>query len=356
MRKVRTGLDTILKRCRLSLGLRYRSRIRPVAETLLADEVCFIEKSDRKMSLLQVVEVGDKLHQQEASFRLIGSGGSSLILYLLGFSEVDPIRYRTSFQRLWFTTAETSPRFQFVAIPGKKSIIKCHQNSDGVSVHPMTALEAIPAQLEHRLTPVKTESPDASTMASLQVGHTDGIFQLESEQARWLLTQISPRRIEDLAIVTALAQMGHAAPDIVSQILESRQDQRTDEQRAGSRIQIPHEWSIPFLFQETIIELLIRDARLTWGEAYRFIQTTAKSRMTDQHELWKPIQEGLERRYGPEGEQLFRKLLKESPGSVCWAHHMANAITSYKAAYFRVHHRSEFQQARQQLMSVKEGA
>lgn len=355
-RKVRTGLDTILERCRLSLGLRYKVHLRPVAESLLADEVRFIQKYDQKRSLRQVVEVGDQLRQQTASFHLIGSGGSSLVLFLLGVSEVDPIHYRTCYQRLWFTASGGAPRFQFVATPKKKSGIECHQNFEGVTVHPMTALETIPARLENRLSLPDTGSLDALTMAALRAGHTDAIFQLESDQVRWLLSQLCPRRIEDLAIVTALEQVGHTRPGLVAQFLESCQVTRTRKHITEHRTQIPLEWSTPFLFQETIIGALMRDAGLTWEEAYRFILATAKSRTTEQHELWGPVRGGLERRYGAESERLFRKLLNESPGAVCWAHHVANAITSYKAAYFRVHHRSEFEQVREQLMSVKEGA
>lgn len=345
-----------MERCRLLLGLRYKNHLRPVAESLLADEVRFIQKYDRKRSLRQVVEVGDQLRQQGASFHLIGSGGSSLLLYLLGFSEVDPIRFHTCYQRLWFTASGEAPRFQFVAVQGNESGLECHQNFDGVSVHPMTTLEAIPAQLEARHSPPDIGSLDALTMAALREGHTDGNFQLESDQVRWLLSQLCRSRIEDLATVTALEQIGHTRPGFVAQFLKSYQISRTRKQITDHRTQIHHEWSIPFLFQETIVGTLMRDAGLTCEEAYRFILATAKSRMTEQHELWGPVRDGLERRYGAESERLIRKLLNESPGAVCLAHHVANAITSYKAAYFRVHHRSEFKQVREQLMSVKEGA
>ena len=352
---MRTALDKVLERCRLSLRLKYKGPLRTVAEALLADEVHFIQKYDRKRSLIQVVEVGDQLRRQTASFHLIGSGGSSLILYLLGFSEVDPIHYRTCYQRLWFTASGGAPRFQFVATPEKKSGIECHQNFEGVTVHPMTALETIPARLENRLSLPDTGSLDALTMAALRAGHTDGIFQLESDEVRWLLSQVCPSRIEDLAIVTALEQIGHTCPDLMTQFLESYQVLRTRKQITEHRTQIPLEWSTHFLFQETIIGTLMRDAGLTWEEAYRFILATAKSRMNEKHELWGPIRDGLERRYGAESERLIRKLLNDSPEAVCWAHHVANAITSYKAAYFRVHHRSEFEQVREQLMFVKEG-
>lgn len=197
---MRTALDKVLERCRLSLGLRYKGPLRTVAESLLADEVCFIQRYDRKWSLRQVVEVGDQLRQQGASFHLIGSGGSSLVLFLLGFSEVDPIHYRTCCQRLWFTVSGESPQFQFVATPGKTSGIECHRNFEGVSVHPMTALETIPARLENRHSLPDTGSLDALTMAALRAGHTDGIFQLESDEVRCLLSQVCPSRIEDIAI------------------------------------------------------------------------------------------------------------------------------------------------------------
>ena len=108
-------------------------------------------------------------------------------------------------------------------------------------------------------------------------------------------------------------------------------------------------------FPEPESRLLQQHAKLPWDQTYRFVQSASKGRMTDQHELWKLVLEGLEQRHGANGDALFDRLVAASRWAVCRAHHVANSITSYKAAYFRTHYREDFERTRQQLMSVEQG-
>ena len=349
-----TEFDAIVERCRLALRLNYVHGIEYKAMPLFDAELSLIRKRGFENSLVQFVECGDRLRQNGVRFHLIGSGGSSVIFFLLGMSEVDPIRHRTHFQRFWQTACGEPPIPQFVVLSrghanwDQPSFPKC------VSVHPMTALEAIPAQLEQRLTKVSITKSDGATLLSLHAGDTDGVFQLESDHVRWLLTQIRPTRIKGLAMLTALAQLSHSHPEVVAECLQYLQARsvwsRASDGKADSEVLGP-----PLLFQETIMSLLRRQTTLRWEETYRFVQEAAKDRMTEQHELWKPALEGLERHRGTNGEVQLQKLIAASRWAVCRAHHLANAITSYKAAYFRAHHREEFEQARRQMISAVEG-
>ena len=347
--------DAILERCRLALQLKYVHGIEYQAMPLFEAEISLIRKRGCEDSLVQFVECGDRLRQNGVRFHLIGSGGSSVILFLLGMSEVDPVRHRTHFERFWQTASGEPPILQIVVLPRSHvdwTQIPCPK---GVSVHPMTALEAIPSKLERRLTEVSVTKSDEATLVSLHSGDTDGVFQMESEQVRWLLTQVRPTRIKGLAMVTALAQIGHSHPEVVAECLQCLQA-RSATRKASGRGVDPEVWGLPFLFQENIMRLLRRQTGLPWEETYRFVLEAAKDRMTDQHDLWKPVHEGLERHHRTDGEVQLRKLIAASHWAVCRAHHLANAITSYKAAFFRTHHREDFEQARHQMASAVESA
>lgn len=347
--------DAILERCRLALRLKYVHGIEYQAKPLFEAEISLIRKRGFEDSLVEFVECGDRLRQDGVRFHLIGSGGSSVIFFLLGMSEVDPVRHRTHFERFWQTASGEPPILQIVVLP--RSDVDWDQTPypKGVSVHPMTELEAIPVQLEGRLTEVSVTKSDEATLFSLHTGDTDGLFQLESEQVRWLLTQIRPTRIKGLAMVTALAQIGHSHPEVVAECLQCLQTRSALRQVPSGRGD-PEVWGLPLLFQETIMSLLRRQTGLTWEEAYRFVLSAAKDRMTDRHDLWKPVLEGLERHHRTNGEVLLRKLIAASHWAVCRAHHLANAITSYKAAFFRTHHREDFEQTRHQMISAVESA
>ena len=344
--------DAILQRCRLALRLKYVHGIEYQAEPLFEAEISLIRKRGFEDSLVQFVERGDRLRQSGERFHLIGSGGSSVIFFLLGMSEVDPVRHRTHFQRFWQTASGEPPILQFVVLSRSHADWDQTPTPKGVSVHSMTALEAIPAQLERRLTGVSVTKSDEATLLSLHTGDTDGLFQLESEQARWLLTQVRPTRIKGLAMVTALAQIGHSHPEVVAECLQCLQTRSGLRQAPSGRV----DRGLPLLFQETIMSLLHRHVGLPWEETYRFVLEAAKDRMTDQHDLWKPVLEGLERHHRTDGEVLLRKLIAASHWAVCRAHHLANAITSYKAAFFRTHHREDFEKARHQMISAVESA
>lgn len=341
-----TEFDSILERCRSVLRLKYIDGVERTAEQLFEAEVCLIRELGFEDSLVQFADFGDRLRASGAESHLIGSGASSVIFFLLGMSEVDPVRHRTHFERLWRTAGGEPPFLQFV-VRSQDDVDWKQTSTKGVSVHSMTELESIPADLESKLT--INSLTDNSTFASLQAGDTDGIFQLESEEIRELLIQIQPTRIKGIAMATALAQIGHANPDVVAECLQRLRDRSALKQMSDRRID-PEKCGLPFLFQETIMQLLRSKAGLSWEETYHFILESAKNRMTDQHELWQPVLEGLARHRRTNAELLIQKLVAASHWAVCRAHHIANAITSYKAAYFRTHHRQDFEQTRHQMI------
>lgn len=55
-----------------------------------------------------------------------------------------------------------------------------------------------------------------------------------------------------------------------------------------------------------------------------------------------------------DAETLLKRIVDSSRWAVCRAHHVANAVTSYKAAYYRTHHRMEFDRVRMQITESAE--
>ena len=341
--------NAIIERCRLSLRINYLNGSRFQAEPLFEAEVRLIQKLGFEDALAEIVEYGDQLYQRKLAFHLIGAGGSSVIFYLLGFSEVDPVRYDTYFQRLWLTSSREPPRVLFVVMPSEDM-----PRQPRVSAHPMTAQEAIPELLHMRFPNTSVLMTEHAVLNTIQGGDTHGIFQLESEPIRSLLSQIGPTRIRDLGAVTALEQIRITHPEVVSEYLKRHLEKKS------KRLQRPVVEAeltplLPLLFQETIMKLLHRHAGPPWEETYRFVQAAAKGRMTDQHELGNPVLEGLEQHHGANGELLFERLVAASRWAVCRAHHIANAITSYGAAYYRTIHRQAFEDALQQVSCWERG-
>ena len=351
---MRTAFETIVDRGRVALRSRSFCKDKHQAEPLFDAELALIRSSNFEAALVQMVEYGDQLRQRNVNFHVIGSGGSSVILYVLGMSEVNPVLHDTHFQRLWQTASGEPPILQLVVDSfgnpdfGEVAPPSC------VSAHPMTLLEAIPNRVESQVEAIGTIKLDQATLASLQAGDTEGVFQFHSERAKWLLSQIRPVNIETLACVTALEQISHSFPEIMISYLERYQKIVTARCVAGRRPSADDIGMLPILFQEILMGRLRRMAKLSWNETYPFVRAAAKGQVDDQHNLWKAAVESMKDHCPENHEPLLQKIVESSRWAVCRAHHVANALTGYKAAYCRTHHRIEFERVRNQITESAE--
>ena len=94
---MKTAFEGILERCRLVIRLKYLGGTHFRAEPRFDAQVALIRRLSFEETLAQIVEYGDQLRQSKVEFHVIGAGGSSIILYLLGMSEVDPVRHEAHF-------------------------------------------------------------------------------------------------------------------------------------------------------------------------------------------------------------------------------------------------------------------
>ena len=336
--------DEVLRKCQSALRLRYDGALRPQAERCFDDERQLIEERGFSNVLVQVVEFATEQRQHGRACHLIGSGCSSMINYLLDLSEVDPIEHRTLFKRFLITSDGSPPTFQFVvASPANDTKIEIPV-PENVSVHPMTPLEQIPVIVERKFPEINIPMNDPATFDAITAGDTDGVFQFETEYARKLAARIRPRRIDDLEVITALAVIECSEPSVVADFLaRSTESSKADHQDRDLRVgTFPHLDAL--LFQESILLLLHHQVGLTWSEAYRFLLDAAKGRRRENHSLWKEAVRKASQRCQDEikAECLVEALAKSSSTATCCAHHLANAITSYRAAFLRTHQREQF--------------
>ena len=160
--------------------------------------------------------------------------------------------------------------------------------------------------------------------------------------------------IETLACVTALEQISHSFPEIMISYLERYRKIVTARCVAGRRPSADDIGMLPILFQELLMGRLRRMVKLSWNDTYPFVRAAAKGQVDDQHNLWKAAVEGMKDHCSEDHEPLLQKIVESSRWAVCRAHHVANALTGYKAAYCRTHHRIEFERVRNQITESAE--
>ncbi len=341
------GFDKILGNCQSALRFRFDDAQLPQAESCFDAERNLIEDRGFSNVLVQAVEFATEQKQHGRAIHLIGSGCSSMINYLLDLSEVDPIEHRTLFQRFWLTSNDAPPTFQFVVASADKDTATEIPVPEHVSVHPMTPLESIPVIVERKFPEINIPKNDLATFDAITAGDTDGVFQFETEYSRKLAARIRPKRIDDLAVIMTLTAIKCSEPRVVADFLaRSTESSKADHQHLDLRVgTVPHFDAL--LFQESILLLLHHQVGLTWSEAYRFLLDAAKGRRRENHSLWKEAVRKASQRCQDEikAEYLVEALAKSSITATCCAHHLANAITSYRAAFLRTHWRMAFDMA-----------
>jgi len=97
--------DKINQRCCSSIQRRYSIVDQRDALRRLEREVNFVRQRGFTPRLLEALNLADDLADSHTAFRLIGSGCTSYVNYLLGLSEVNPVQFRLPWQRFRPTVA-----------------------------------------------------------------------------------------------------------------------------------------------------------------------------------------------------------------------------------------------------------
>jgi DNA polymerase-3 subunit alpha len=196
------------------------------------------------------------------------------------------------------------------------------------------------------------ELDDAKVYEMLQRGHSDGIFQLESEGMRRLIAQLRPDRFEQIMALIALYRPGPM--DQIPAYIEGKNNPDSIAHSHPVLEEITRETYGILVYQEQIVQLLQKIAGYTPGEAdtvrkaigkkKRDIMAAEEPRFTqgcldrglseqDAHKLWALIQ--------PFADYSFNR-----------AHSASYAYIAYQTAWLKAHYPVEYMAAL--LTSVKD--
>ena len=216
----------------------------------------------------------------------------------------------------------------------------------GLIIHGMTPLETIP----YRLLDLPCSNCDDTTFKEMSAGQTDGVFQLDTEAAREIATTIRPATMRELATVSALSIRLSSEPGAVSDFLRHRDEPLSGE--VTSPIKAPG----TLLFQEELMVVLHHTFRLRWSEAYRFIREANRNHgLTTDQPMYRTALTGATASGTGDTDprRLLNRLARDSRAAVCLAHHLANAVTTYRAAFLKTHFAVKFAE---QLEEVRTAA
>ena len=339
-----------------------------LAEVFSNEERCWVEQ--RLQQELETIQVFSQqnafedakkavqlLRDQEATFRLIGAGCSSLVSYLTNLSEINPMEFGLPYERFLKANKLGAIQFRFVAhLRTDKSGDQLSQFQDElstgtVSVQQQTSVEAMPCFVADE---VRRDNPsfeltsippdDKATFEALQLGHIQGIRQFEEVEAQRLLSEMKPQSLKDIAVFTAI-QIGEVSETgMLEEFIRRGFNEMCKNPEHRLVEETLQETRGLILFQEQIMLIMNRVANIPLADAYSFIKAACKRKWEQVATIKKlfvmeAVGNGVNELVA---DALFERIRSAATWAVCKAHHLAVATMIYQTAFLKTHFPREF--------------
>lgn len=186
---------------------------------------------------------------------------------------------------------------------------------------------------------------DEATFALLSRGETTGIFQLESEGMRKVLTKLRPSRFEDIVAVNALYRPGPM--ENIPLFIERK--------HGKEKVEYPHTDLIPILentygvivYQEQIMQIAAKMAGFTLGEAdllRRAVSKKQKEVLDREREHF--VTGALKNGYSDQtAHNIYDLIVRFANYGFNRSHSVAYSFISYQLAYLKTHYPLHFMAA-----------
>ena len=357
--RIETDRERLRRLCLDRLPDRYEQACFRQATRWLDHELAILDRLGRVDEFLAVAEIVEFAGQEDIPLRLTGSGCSSIIPYLLGFSDVDPLRYHLYFERFCDPQGRWAPPF-VIQVDGEHQerisrIASLGYGKDFMekAIHftpavtgeriPMLVVESL--QRERGCTVDLSQIPldDDQAFRLIQRGKTKGFGVLYDDGFRELLPNLRPGSIEDLAAIETLYSLSIDCGDLMEQYLQRARETQFPGSDNPDILEALSETRGLILYQEQIMMLLDRIGGICPADGFDSIKAAIKGKAATVggyrgQFIRTAIENGTDKETG---ERLFEQITEAAGYAFCKANSVAEAMTTYKAAYLKAHYRPE---------------
>lgn len=341
--------------CEERIPLLYEGKLRNQATIRLRREFSLIEHQGHGPAFGFLAEIERFTNHQGIFCRLAGAGPCSIVCFLLGLTEVDPIKHNLPIERF-----VTEPKVGFFLILGHQHMKQAqeflNEKRDFVGtlrIHSANILEMRPEAVAD-LIRVKVDpgfhlrqipTKDDRTVKLLRAGAFEELLPYKSEELLQTLNGLKPDNLESLTDILTAYQIGAYREDFFEEYVKSPLD-RT--QSVEGRSQAGQSQGM-LLYQEQIMNLLHRKAKVPMSATYRFVKQAAKGR-----EIAMVLGQILASNEGTKSREaeilgLFNKLQEAASYVVCKAHQLATTLPLWQAAFLKANFPQEFRHAFDQM-------
>ncbi len=343
-------MDQLRQHCEERLSLLFSFKDRLWVRHRLKMEFEVIEANGQLESFEQAEWAVELLKLQGCTFQLVGAGSSSLVSYLMGFSDVNPWEYGLHYERFLEANSSGKIHFQFLVHPPiGREIDDSHSvkssTFDTVRIQPATLLESLPSLVTQAIQGTfpgfGLTSIPLNDVATFKALITNSVQEIEGSE---ILSEMKPRCLTDIAACTAIRTQDLHDRRILKEFIrrKSTPAQRRSESWLVERMLLETRGMI--LFQEQIMLMMNQLADIPLTDAYQFIKAVCKQ----QWEHVATIREWF--MVGSKGNgieesvahTLFQEIMNTAATSACKAHHLSRALTLYRTAFLKTHFPSQF--------------
>jgi DNA polymerase III alpha subunit len=353
-------MDRLRQYCEQRLPILYQPEEQSWAGLRLHQELKAIHAYNQGQAFEEARRSVQLIRDQGGDCRLIGAGCGSLVSYLLGLSDIDPMTHGLLFERFLEANSLRTVQFQLVAywkagpVEAERQPIHDGQSNPAVRIQHATPVEAVPELVaeeirrnDHSFDLTSIPPHDELAYLTLHYGYTDGLSRFDSLDARRLLSDLKPRSLTEIAAIKAILIAETEEPGILDEFVQ---------RGFIKNCLVSAEWLVQktlddtrgmILFQEQIMLVLNRVADIPLADAYTFIKAVCKRRWEQVATFreWfvaAAVGNGMDE---PEAHTLFESIRNSATRAVCKAHHLSEALTTYRTAFLKAHFPREFDRA-----------
>lgn len=305
--------------------------------------------------------------KRQIPWRLIGASCSSIVCYVLGLTDVDPLHGNLVFERFCDLDGRRPVRFTFQVSEDERErlvgfavrMFEDEHVQDRFWFGIMPQLAVIPnsvlwllQQREGLASGMDDDSgrvrhDDEATFANIAAGDTENVYLLDRPDLRRRLSDLAPQTIEGIAAIMALDLIAVDQPELVRvELREEVLARQFPEAIEGEDGRLLQETRGLVLYQEQIMLLLSAYGGIGLSEGYIFVREAAKRKQAVVERFRKRfLRQASEMLANADAEDLFERLTQAAGYACCKSHQMAEAATSFHAAYMKTHHPTEFREA-----------
>ena len=209
----------------------------------------------------------------------------------------------------------------------------------------LTIIEGAEKRIAQKVPGFKVEDlrfDDKATFDLLSEGHAIGLFQLESEGMRSLLTKLRPRDLEDIISVISLYRPGPALS--IDAFLKNRLHPERTSYIVPQLKPILEKTCGVMLYQEQVMQVCRSLAGYTYGHADLVRRAMAKKKPEVMEKergsfVSGAVANGISR---GDAETIFDRMSEFAKYAFNKSHAAAYAVTAYRTAYLKCHYPREY--------------